>query len=82
MTLETERYASVLSDAGFHAVLADSRNKDILIEIINLLLNGERVIKDLTYRNEDLAPNVLGKKEIRLDLFCVDECGAGFVVEM
>lgn len=44
MTLETERYASVLSDAGFRAVLADSRNKDILIEIINLLLNGERSI--------------------------------------
>ena len=36
MTLETERYASVLSDAGFRAVLADSRNKDTL----GLVLRG------------------------------------------
>lgn len=42
-----ERYASVLSDAGFKAVLGDPDNKDLLISIINIILDGERVVHDL-----------------------------------
>ena len=45
-----ERYASVLSDAGFKAVLGDPDNKDLLISIINIILDGERVVHDLEYR--------------------------------
>ena len=77
-----ERYASVLSDAGFKAVLGDPDNKDLLISIINILLDGERVVHDLEYRNVELGADVTGKKGIRLDLFCRDEMGAGFIVEM
>ena len=42
-----ERYASVLSDAGFKAVLGDPDNKELLISIINIILDGERVVHDL-----------------------------------
>lgn len=77
-----ERYASVLSDAGFKAVLGDPDNKDLLISIINIILDGERVVHDLEYRNVELGADVTGKKGIRLDLFCRDEMGAGFIVEM
>ena len=77
-----ERYASVLSDAGFKAVLGDPDNKELLISIINIILDGERVVHDLEYRNVELGADVTGKKGIRLDLFCRDEMGAGFIVEM
>lgn len=70
-----ERYASVLSDAGFKAVLGDPDNKDLLISIINIILDGERVVHDLEYRNVELGADVTGKKGIRLDLFCRDEMG-------
>ena len=77
-----ERYASVLSDAGFKAVLGDPDNKELLISIINIILDGERIVHDLEYRNVELGADVTGKKGIRLDLFCRDEMGAGFIVEM
>ena len=77
-----ERYASVLSDAGFKAVLGDPENKNLLINLLNIILRDKRVIKDIDYLNVEREPDVMGKKSIRMDLFCRDDEGYGVVIEM
>lgn len=32
------RYVDILSDAGFKAVFGDRRNKDVLIDLLNVVL--------------------------------------------
>lgn len=41
------RFASLLSDAGFKAVLASPRNKKILTQLLNLVLPTNRQIAEI-----------------------------------
>lgn len=80
--LQEEIYVDLLSDAGFKAVFGDESNKGLVIMFINRILNGERVVKDIAFRNNELFKQGPSGKGVRLDLHCVDENGARFVIEM
>lgn len=67
---------------GFKTLFGSEPNKEILIDLLNELLQGRKVITDLTYnKNESRAP----QKEFRgsvFDLTCTDQGGAKFLIEM
>ena len=44
MRLSEERYISLLTDFGFKRIFGTKPNKDLLINFVNSLLEGEQVI--------------------------------------
>jgi len=72
-----------LSDFGFKRLLASERNKDILMHLLNVFISGDTgIITDISY----LPTEVLGirKKDkfVRYDLYCKNQDGKRFIVEM
>ena len=80
---ELAPFVDLRSDAGFKAVLADRKNKDILIGVLNLILPSEARVKDiLKYSDREQRRDVIYGKKTVLDLVCVDQDGRTFIVEM
>ena len=77
-----QRYVDILSDAGFKAVFGDHRNKDVLIDLINVLLPESRSVKDISYATTEIPGFSLSNKSVRLDLRCTGDEGSEFIVEM
>ena len=65
-----QRYVDILTDAGFKAVFGDQRNKDVLIDLLNVMLPPHRKVKDITYQTTEIPSFSLFNKSTRLDLRC------------
>jgi len=77
------KFASLLSDAGFKAVLASPRNKGLLRQLINLILPEDRqVAKIEKYEDRELDGFTPFSKSSRVDIRCRDIHGRTFIVEM
>ena len=48
-----ERYISLLTDFGFKRIFGTAPNKDLLINFLNSLFDGRKVIKSLQYSNAE-----------------------------
>ena len=48
-----ERYISLLTDFGFKRIFGTDPNKELLINFLNSLFDGEEVIKDVKYLNSE-----------------------------
>jgi len=72
-----------LSDFGFKRLLASERNKDILIHLLNAFISYDTgVITDITYLPTELLGIQKEDKYVRFDLFCKNQDGDRFIVEM
>lgn len=49
MKQSEERYISLLTDFGFKRIFGTDLNKDLLINFLNSLFNGEEIIKDVKF---------------------------------
>ena len=68
-----------LTDWGFKRIFGD---KELLMDFLNSLLEGERVITDLQYLNtEQLAERSDGRKTV-YDLYCKTDTSEYIIVEM
>lgn len=82
MIHQGERYINPLTDFGFKRIFGTPFNKELLISFLNALLDGERVIKDVTYNNsEHFGSNEWARKAV-FDVYCTTETGGRFIVEM
>lgn len=70
------------TDYGFKRLFGTEPNKDLLIDFINGVLNGERVVRDISYLNSERLPTKCGGKVIFIDVICVGTDGTTFLVEM
>ena len=77
-----QRYVDILSDAGFKAVFGDRRNKDVLIDLLNVVLPPHRRVRDLSYMTTELPQFSPLSKGVRLDLRCSAHDGTVFIVEV
>ena len=77
------KFINPFTDFGFKKIFGEEANKDLLISFLNELLKAEgEVIKQLTFnKNERLAQSSVDRKVI-YDLFCENEKGEKFIVEM
>jgi predicted transposase/invertase (TIGR01784 family) len=80
---EDYKYVNPFTDFGFKKIFGEEANKDLLIDFLNELLREEGdEIKDLTFiKNEHLGASDLDRKAI-FDLYCVNERGEKFIVEL
>ena len=82
MRYTEERYISLLTDFGFKRILGTDPNKDLLIDFLNSLFDGEQVVKDVTYLNSEHVGDVHSERKAIFDVYCENEKGEKFIVEM
>ena len=77
-----ERYISLLTDFGFKRVFGTVPNKDLLIDFLNSLFDGEQVVKDVTFLNSEHVGDISSDRKAIFDVYCENEQGEKFIVEM
>ena len=77
-----ERYISLLTVFGFKRIFGTDPNKELLINFLNSLFDGEEVIKDVKYLNSENVGDVYAERKAIFDVYCENEQGEKFIVEM
>jgi len=82
IALSNSRYINVKTDFSFKYIFGSESRKKLLIDFLNAVFKGRKVIRDLTFNN----PNHKGmRKENRktvFDVYCTDNKGGKFIVEI
>ena len=76
------RYISLLTDFGFMRIFGTEPNKDLLINFLNSLFEGFQIIKDVKYLNSEHVGDVFAERKPIFDVYCENEKGEKFIVEM
>lgn len=77
-----EKYINPFTDYGFKRLFGEEPNKDLLMDFLNTLIKKEGKITEITYlKNEKLGLNDGSRKAV-FDLYCENERGEKFIVEM
>lgn len=83
MTAFKEKYISPFTDYGFKRLFGEEPNKDLLLDFLNELLKDEEgIITDLSYLPNEKLPISLGDRRAIFDIYCTNEKGEQFIVEM
>ena len=82
MRYTEERYISLLTDFGFKRIFGTNPNKDLLIDFLNSLFDGEQVVKNVTFLNSEHVGDVRTDRKAIFDVYCENENGEKFIVEM
>ena len=82
MTEFAEKYINPFTDYGFKKLFGEEPNKDLLLDFLNELLKEEQGhIINLTYLKDEHLDSDLNRKAI-FDLYCENEKGEKFIVEL
>ena len=83
MELTKEKYINPFTDYGFKRLFGEEPNKDLLLDFLNELLKNEQgTITDLTYLKADRLGNSIEDRKAIFDLYCENERGEKFIVEL
>lgn len=76
------RFVNPLTDFGFKRIFGNPSRKKILISFLNAVLQGEKVIGDITIASPEAVGAIRESKKVIFDLICTGEDGEQFIVEM
>lgn len=76
------RFINPFTDYGFKKIFGQEISKDLLIDFLNDLLKGERVITDLTFLNNEQLPEWEDARVLIYDIHCTTDTGEKIIVEM
>ena len=76
------RFINPFTDMGFKRIFGQEINKDLLIDFLNALLEGEKRVKDIRFLDKELLPEYENDRSLIYDIYCTDENGEQFIVEM
>ena len=78
-----EKYINPFTDYGFKRLFGEDPNKDLLLDFLNELLKNEQgQITGLTYLTSDRLGNSEEDRKAVFDLYCENERGEKFIVEL
>jgi len=78
-----EKYLNPFTDYGFKRLFGEEPNKEVLLDFLNeLLKNEEGKITSLTYLKSDRLGNSEEDRKAIFDLYCENEEGERFIVEL
>jgi predicted transposase/invertase (TIGR01784 family) len=78
-----EKYINPFTDYGFKRLFGEEPNKDLLLDFLNELLKEEEgKITELSYLPNEKLPISLGDRRAIFDIYCTNEKGEQFIVEM
>ena len=76
------KFINPFTDMGFKRIFGQSVNKDLLLDFLNSLLEGERKVRDITFLDKERLPEYEEDRGLTYDVYCMDENGEEFIVEM
>jgi len=76
------KYINPFTDEGFKRIFGRESSKSTLIDFLNALLDGEKHIVDLTYRDKEQISDIDADKCIIYDIFCKTDKGENLIIEM
>ena len=79
-----EKYINPFTDYGFKKIFGDTENTELLRSLINdiLGLEGKDKIETIIFKNGELLPDSPEDRKAIFDLYCTDEKGSEFIVEL
>ena len=79
-----EKYINPFTDYGFKKIFGDEEDTELLESLINdiLGLEGKDKIKKIIFKNGELLPDSPEDRKAIFDLYCIDEKGNEFIVEL
>jgi len=83
MTMKEQCFINPFTDWGFKRIFGQEKiSKPMLIDFLNDLLEGERVIDDIEYINTEMPPIEEKERGVRFDIQCRTSSGDIFIIEM
>jgi predicted transposase/invertase (TIGR01784 family) len=77
------KYINPFTDYGFKRLFGEEPNKDLLLDFLNeLLKDQEGEIKEIQYLPSERLPISQGDRKAIFDLYCTNEKGEKFIVEL
>jgi len=77
------KYLNPFTDYGFKRLFGEEPNKDLLLDFLNeLLKETEGEIKEISYLPNENLPLHFGDRRAIFDLYCTNERGEKFIVEL
>ena len=76
------RFINPFTDVGFKRIFGQEINKDLLISFLNALLEGERRVEDIRFLDKEQLPEYRNDRGVIYDIYCTDDRGEQFIVEM
>ena len=79
-----EKYINPFTDFGFKKIFGDTEDTELLRSLINdiLGLEGQKKIQTIIFKNGELLPDNPEDRKAIFDLYCIDENGSEFIVEL
>ena len=75
-------FINPFTDWGFKHIFGREESKDVLIEFLNDLLQGERVITDVRFLNNEQQSEQFEGRKVIYDIFCETDTGEHLIIEM
>ena len=83
MDIQREKYINPFTDYGFKRLFGEEPNKDLLLDFLNELLKSEQgTITEITYLKSDKLGSSEDERKAVFDLYCQNERGEKFIVEL
>ena len=76
------RFINPFTDMGFKRIFGQEVNKNLLIDFLNDLLEGEKRIIDITFLDKEQLATAADDRSCIYDIYCENENGERFIVEM
>lgn len=76
------KYVDIRTDFGMKFYFGREENKILLIEFLNCLFEGRKIIKDLRYTSIEQDGEYPEIRRAIFDLYCIGQDGEHFIVEM
>lgn len=76
------RFINPFTDVGFKLIFGQAINKDLLMDFLNSLFEGEKRITDITFLDKEMLGFSVEDRSCIYDIYCTNEDGEHFIVEM
>lgn len=76
------RFINPFTDVGFKRIFGQEINKDLLMDFLNSLFEGEKRITDITFLDKEMLGFSVEDRSCIYDIYCTNEDGEHFIVEM
>jgi len=76
------KYLNPFTDFGFKKIFGEEASKPLLIDFLNALLPPHRQVAQLSFKNAEQLGRTDADRKAIYDIFCENERGEKFIVEL
>ena len=76
------KFMNPFTDVGFKHLFGREVSKDLLLELLRVILGDERSVKRISLLNKEKVPKSMDQKVVIYDILCEDEDSTKFIVEI